>query len=106
MIRNVKLVIIGYGFRKGEYINTLLSIASNEKELKIFIISTEDPEDFKFRITRKQPRNVVLNEMDYEGIAIWDAVQGYFQYKLTDIFKRRESSLFPEVDEIYRSLGV
>ncbi len=103
---NVKLVIIGYGFRKGEYINTLLSKASNEKGLKIFIISTEDPEDFKFRITHKQPRNVVLNEMDDEGIAIWDAVQGYFQYKLTDIFKRRESSLFPEVDEIYRSLGV
>lgn len=102
---NVKLVVIGYGFRRGEYINTLLSKAANEKGLRIYVISTEDPESFKFRITHKQPSNAVVNEPDDEGLTIWNAVQGYFQYKLSDIFKRREGSSFPEVDEIYKTIG-
>jgi hypothetical protein len=99
---DVKLFVIGYGFRD-RHINDCLLRAINEHKLKIYIISPEDPEHFKDRMEGKPP-----SPASYEispNIKIWNAVNGYFPYRLKDIFPEDQSTTGVFLD-IKRALEV
>jgi len=85
---DVKLFTIGYGFRD-QHVNDLLLKAIDEHKLKIYIISPEDPEHFKDRMEGKPP--VPASYEVSPNIKIWNAVSGYFPYRLKDIFPEDQS---------------
>ena len=101
---NVKLVSIGYSFRD-EHINEIRVKAILDHGLKIYIISTEDPSSFQFRLTNKYPSGSVVNDADEKHRPIWDAVDGYFPYKLNSVFPYDQTQT-PEKAEIFGALGI
>lgn len=96
--RHNKLLVIGYGFRD-EHINDVLAQASQKRNLKLYIIHPKDPKDFKVYLHRHSP------ELEYQKAQlIWEAVCGYFPYKIMDIFPKmydiyndRDSPLWAEI---------
>lgn len=103
---NVRLVIIGYSFRD-EHINNCIVKAINEYGLKLYVISTEDPDKFSYRLKNKYPDNPPgsLNELDDQGLAIWNAIEGYFPYKLREIFPYPQR-LSAQRSEIFSAIGI
>lgn len=101
---DVKLVSVGYSFRD-EHVNEILVKAIQEYGLKIYIISTEDPSSFQFRLTHKYPSGSIMNDDDEEHRPIWDAVDGYFPYKLNIVFPYDQTQT-PEKAEIFAALGI
>lgn len=83
----VNLFVIGYSFRD-QHINDCILHAVREHGLKLYIISPEDPEALKDRLEGKIPNGIY--EVS-ENIKIWEAVQGYFPYKLAEIFPYDQS---------------
>ena len=73
---NRKLLIIGYGF-KDKHINEAIAKSAKDCNLKIFIISPIEPEEFKFKI-------LGINQ-GWNDI-IWNAISGYYPVTLLDIF--------------------
>lgn len=71
---NIKLFVVGYGFRD-DHINECLYKGIKEYGLKIYVISAEDPEHFGKRIMQ------IKNGTDF-----FNAIMGYFPYKLSNIF--------------------
>lgn len=100
----VKLLIIGYGFADS-HINNALSKAALENGLKIYIISPENPEVLKDRITHKQPPSAQLRDQDQAGINIWNALDGYFPYTLRKIFPKNQRTRNPQLEEIKKALN-
>jgi hypothetical protein len=100
---NIKLFIIGYSFND-EHINDCIIKAINEYHLKLFVLSTENPDDFSFRMKFKYPRGT-LNELDEKKVQIWNALEGYFPYDLKRIFpySQRHSA---EKIEVFRAIGI
>jgi hypothetical protein len=104
--KDVRLLIIGYGFQD-EHINKCLFDAINSSGLKLYVISPENPLSFKNKLTIKGTHdgyNGKIVEQNHEGITIWKAVQGYFPYRLSDIFpisKVRTAAL----DEVLRTFS-
>lgn len=102
---NVKLVIVGYSFRD-DHINRCLVKAINEYGLKLYVISTEDPEEFHDRLIGKPPRGSSnLWSQDETGVSIWNAIEGYFPYKLKDIFPHPQR-LSAQRSEIFSAIGI
>ncbi len=101
---NVKLLAIGYGF-KDEHINACINKAAIEHGLKLYILSTERPDDFSFRMRFKYPRGTAINDMDNTNLPIWDAVDGYFPYRMNRIFPKSQA-ITAEKSEIYRRMGM
>lgn len=101
---NVKLLSMGYGFGD-EHINSCISKASIEHGLKLYIISTEKPNDFSFRMRFKYPAGTAINEQDNTKLPIWNAVEGYFPYYLNRVFPKSQAKT-TEKSEIYKSLGI
>ncbi len=101
---NVKLVIIGYGF-KDDHINKLLVDAINGYGLKLYILTAEDPGKFYFRMTHKYPSSATVNDLDTPNKVIWKSVCGYFQYPLKDVFPYAQR-MTAQKKEIYQALGI
>lgn len=100
---DVKLVIIGYGFRD-LHINKLLANACESNNLKLFIISPEDVESFLDNLLYRGQGQ--LRSADSIGTKIWKGVIGYFPYKLSKIFPREQRTTNPELNKIYEALGI
>ena len=75
-----RLLIIGYGFGD-EHINRILAEAVRDYKLKIYIISTDPPGDFKTKLFREKKH----------GKDIWQGISGYFQYSLREIFPKDQT---------------
>ena len=78
----VKLFVLGYSFRD-EHVNEIIIDAIEKNHIQIYIISPEDPESFRDRMEGK------ISYGSYEvknTIKIWNAVDGYFPYRLNEIF--------------------
>ncbi len=101
---DVKLVIIGYGFRD-EHIKKILIDAINGYGLKLYIITAENPDKFWFRMTHKYPETAQINDLDTPNQAIWNAVCGYYQYSLKDIIPYSQR-VTAQRKEIYQALGI
>ncbi len=100
----VKLVVIGYSFND-EHINACIVKAINEYHLRLYVISTENPIDFSFRMRFKYPRGTAINDQDDTKLPIWNALEGYFPYELKKIFpypQRRPA----EKTEMFNALGI
>ncbi len=82
-----RLFVVGYSFRD-KHINDCLTKAIDANGLKIYIISPEDPELFKDRMSGNpypgQPG--ISHEVSNDGAKIWKAVAGYFPYRLKDLY--------------------
>lgn len=101
---NVKLVVIGYSFRD-DHINNCLVKAINEHGLKLYVISTEDPDKFSFRMKYKYPSGTAINEQDDVKLPIWNAIEGYFPYKLKKILPFLQRTTAEKV-EVFKSIGI
>lgn len=98
---DVKLVVIGYGFRD-QHINNLLAKACEENGLKLFIISPEDPESFQANLLFRGQGPI--RDPDITGSKIWKSIYGYFPYRLSKIFPREQRTQNPELNEIYNAV--
>ncbi len=101
---NARLVIIGYSF-KDDHINECIIKAINEYGLKLYIISTETPDKFSFRMRHKYPLGTALNERDNQKLSIWNATEGYFPYKLKRILPLSQD-ITAEKIEVFQSIGI
>ena len=101
---NTRLISIGYSFRD-EHVNEIIVKAIKEHGLKLYIVSTENVDVFSFRMTHQQPSSATINEIDSVNSHIWNAVEGYFPYKLKDILPhpQRETA---EKSEVFSSIGI
>lgn len=105
LFRNdVRLVVIGYSFRD-RHINEQVIKAINEHNLKLFVISTENPESFYFRMTHKYPSGSLINDINEQTRVIWNAIEGYFPYRLKDIFPYHQHITAKRI-EIYRAIDI
>ncbi len=102
----IELFVVGYSFRD-KHVNDLLLEAINEHDLKIYIISPEDPSKFRDRMEgRPEQRHVVWQEQaDTSNFKIWQAVNGYFPYLLKDIFPEdhSETHIYRDIKDIILS---
>lgn len=73
---NPRLLIIGYGFRD-RHINQVIANSSKQSNLKVYIISPEDPGSFRSNTLKI---NNAVND------AVWNAVAGYYPYTFKDLF--------------------
>lgn len=98
---DVKLFIIGYGFRD-DHVNNLIIKAIENHNIKLYIISAENPEKFKDRFIYKQPPTATIREIDKNHLKIWESINGYFPYKLKEIFPsdQSESHFFRDIKKI------
>lgn len=101
---NVKLVVIGYSFND-DHINECIVKAINEHGLKLYVISTEEPDKFSFRMRHKYPSGSALNEQDDRRFPIWNAIEGYFSYELKRIFPYPQR-FSAEKSEVFKALGI
>ena len=79
----VKLFVLGYSFRD-EHVNEIIIDAIEKNHIQIYIISPEDPESFRDRMEGKVPYGSY--EVNNRTMKIWNAVDGYFPYRLNEIF--------------------
>jgi len=80
---NKKIVIIGYGFHDA-HINNVLVKGVEDHNLKIYIVSTQSPQDLKLHL---QNANYKINGVGHiRSGGIWKGVHGYFPYSLKDFF--------------------
>lgn len=93
----VKMLVMGYGFRD-EHINAILKKAIQEYGLQFYIISPEDPENFKNRIIGNPSTEGVLWSPNAQGEIIWKGVVGYFPYLLREIFPADQSKTHVAAD--------
>ncbi len=84
---DVKLFVAGYSFRD-KHVNDRILKAVQEHGLKIYVISPEDPESLRDRLEGKHANNPSASYDRLETHKIWEAINGYFPYKLKDIFPR------------------
>lgn len=82
---NVKILLIGYGFRD-KHINNCLVKAIKDHNIKLHIISTEGPEDFKDKLIGKPKDAATLWAIDEDGQTIWNAIDAYFPFKMKEIY--------------------
>ncbi len=101
---NVRLLIIGYGFND-EHINNCLIKAIQNYKLKLYVITPTPPKKFSFTMTHKYPEGSSLNDLDEPKKAIWEAIEGYFPYRLSAIFSRSQAESARRT-ELYESLGI
>jgi len=73
---NCHLLIIGYGFGD-EHINKVIHDSIKANNLKVYVISPEDPKSFNEN---------TLPVHDPVKNSIWDALSGYYPYSLEDLF--------------------
>lgn len=98
--QNIKLVVYGYSFNDTHINDSLYdAIHGNDDKkgnnMKIYIISTEDPENFYERLYKKDP--VKFPE-------IWQAVDGYFPYYMKDLFPGNATKTLLR-KEVYTKIG-
>ena len=75
--------MLGYSFRD-EHVNEIIIDAIEKNHIQIYIISPEDPESFRDRMEGKIPYG--FYEVNSRTMKIWNAVDGYFPYRLNEIF--------------------
>jgi hypothetical protein len=100
--KGVKLVVLGYSFRD-EHINDILVKAVEEHGLKLIIISTESPNDFKDRMEGRPKDSSTIWEVS-KNKKIWDAVDAYFQHSLKSIFPpdQSETETFKDIKKLVK----
>ncbi len=86
--KDVKLFVVGYSFRD-KHVNDIIAKAIDEYKLKLYIISPENPEALKDRLEGKIPNGSY--QVDEQGRKIWNAIHGYFPYRLSDIFPQDQT---------------
>jgi hypothetical protein len=91
---NKKILIIGYGFGD-QHINQILLEGVEKHGLKLYIITTTDPDEFVAR----------LHNGHYYALPLWAAVRGYFPYSLREIFppNQQETMHYKEIMKALRA---
>ncbi len=100
----VRLVVIGYSFNDN-HINACIVKAINEYHLKLYVVSTENPVDFSFRMRFKYPRGTAINDQDDGKLPIWNAIEGYFPYELKRVFPHPQR-WSAEKAEIFKAISI
>lgn len=85
---NINLIVVGYSFRD-DHINKCILKAVQEYGLKIYIISPEDPETLKNRLHGKISENLLYEVSNNKNI--WEAISGYFPYRLSEIYPKDQT---------------
>lgn len=86
--KDTKLFVIGYSFRD-QHVNDCIISAIENFGLKLYVISPEDPERLRDRLEGKIPNGSY--SVDDHNMKIWNAIHGYFPYKLADIFPKDQT---------------
>lgn len=99
--KEVKLFVIGYSFNDA-HVNSCILKAVQEYALKIYVISPEDPERLKWRLEGRLPGDPQAAFSQSDNIKIWEAISGYFPYKLKDIFPRGDvpSHIYKNIERL------
>lgn len=85
-VGDAKILIIGYSFGD-KHINVELAKAVNNSGLKIYIVSPEHPLKLKEKVNGFYKSNTHdVNEVATDCGLIWKAVDGYFPYKVKELF--------------------
>ena len=79
---DARLLVIGYGFRD-EHINRVIAEACQDSGLLLHVVSTVKPQWLKKRVRGKMS-------------AIWRGVDGYYQYRLDQLFPKRPGVVEPQ----------
>lgn len=98
---DARLFVMGYGFRD-EHINACILKGVQEYKLKLYILSPEDPGRLKDRLDGKPEQPAAYSRS--ENHRIWEAVEGYFPYRLREIYPADQSRT-PIAADIARVLG-
>ncbi len=80
---NKKILIIGYGFRDA-HINNVLLKGVDDHNLKIYILSTQPPQNLKLHLENANFK--IKGEGHIRSGGIWKGIHGYFPYSLKDFF--------------------
>ena len=100
---NARFFIIGYGFND-KHINQVIAKAVIKHNLKIYIISPENPQYFRERLIHLPFSNKsTLRKFDKQGIEIWKGVSNFYPHRLRDIFPSDQSETDKKHD-LFRSI--
>ncbi len=80
---NRKLLVIGYGFRD-RHINNVLIEAIKDHSLELYVLSPMNPRAFKNYLFS------VVSKKQLRAETIWDGIEGYFPYRLAELFPTAE----------------
>lgn len=72
---DIRLFVIGYGFGD-EHINEIISDSIKKHNLRLYVMSPDNPENFK---------NNLYNHLPC-GKTIWNGLTGYYPYSLSTVF--------------------
>lgn len=102
----VKVLVIGYSFRD-QHINNCLLDAIEQSKIKLYIVSPEKPQKLKDRIYGKpeDPRAMIWSQDEPRKQKIWDSIDGYFPYTLSDVYPADQSGTHIRTD-IFRALNL
>jgi hypothetical protein len=97
---NKKVLIIGYGFHD-THINNVLLQGVEDHNLKIYIISTQPPQNLKQYL--KNANFKIKGQGWVRSDGIWAGVHGYFPYSLKDFFPgNQEKTIY--LDQLVNAL--
>lgn len=89
-----KVLIIGYGFHD-PHINNILLKGVEDNDLKIYVLSTQSPEEFSKRV--KNANFFIPGSGHSRAGGILKGLSGYFPYALRDIFPgNQEKTIYAE----------
>ncbi len=96
---NIKLVIIGYGFRDS-HINKVIANAVQLNGLKLFVVSTLQPSEFK-DLLHPIPGSLEMQVLGHL-CDIWKGLAGYYCASVNDLFVQGRSELTPVGKSLFR----
>ncbi len=101
---NRRLVVIGYGFGD-DHINSIIVNAIVRYALRVYVISPEEPKQFKQMLQLLDNKTVQIGESPLAmGSNLWFGVGGYYQDKLTDFYSKLNRQLTAKGEEFFRNL--
>lgn len=89
--KNKKLLIIGYSFQD-KHINKIIYEGIDKYDLRLYILNTQSPQDLKNFFKKDLSKQFKEIQEEYQspkvgaspGLFLWYAIDGYFQYKLSE----------------------
>lgn len=99
------LVVIGYGFFD-DHINKVIANAVKRHGLKIYVVSPENPEQFRNKLLPSQgfigERRVGIEE----GKTLWEGLHGYYCCRVTDLYSGHGGALTPIGRSLLSKVGL
>jgi len=105
------LVVTGYGFRD-PHINKLIANAIRDTGLRLHVVSTMLPRDFKERllpvhaVSAESTQWDNFSEEDKDRDVLWKALSGYYPASMIDFYDEKTGNLTPRGRAFFRDLGL